>query len=201
MQQAGADMLHVDVMDGHFVPNLTVGPALTGALHSAVSLPLDVHLMLSDPLRYVEAFAHAGASLITFHLESDSPILDTLEAIHSFGCRAGLVLKPATPAEALFPYLPACDAVMVMTVEPGFGGQPFLPEMLPKISALHREALRQGCPVDIEVDGGIDCRTAPLAAAAGANLLVAGSSLFGAADYTEAVSQLRLAAQQGKAGF
>ena len=201
MQRAGADILHVDVMDGHFVPNLTAGPALIKALHDSVSLPLDIHLMLSEPQRFVEDFARAGASLITFHVESDSPVTETLKAIHSLGCRAGLVLKPATPAEALFPYLPLCDAVMVMTVEPGFGGQAFLSGMLPKISTLRREALRQGLPLDIEVDGGINCRTAPLAAAAGANLLVAGSALFGAADYTKAVSQLRLAAQQGMAGF
>lgn len=194
MQAAGADMLHVDIMDGHFVPNLSIGPDVTAALHRCVRLPLDVHLMLSDPLDYVQRFAEAGAAALTFHIESDSPAADTLDAIHSLGCRAGLALKPATPAEAAFPYLGRCESVTVMTVEPGFGGQAFMPDMLKKISALRREILRRGLSADIEVDGGIDCRTAPEAAKAGANLLVAGSALFGAQDYTQAVSRLRAAA-------
>lgn len=198
MERAGADWLHVDVMDGRFVPNISIGVPVVKSLRQAVALPLDVHLMIVEPLDYLEAFSQAGADLITFHIESESEPGAAIAAIRKLGKRAGLVLKPATPAERVFPFLPLIDVVMVMTVEPGFGGQKFMPDMLPKIEALRREAIRQGLPLHIEVDGGIDPVTAPLAVRAGADVLVAGSALFSKPDYTAAIRELRAAAQTGR---
>lgn len=192
MEQAGADMLHVDVMDGHFVPNLTLGPGVVRAIRPHVRLPLDVHLMLTSPDRYAAAFVQAGADTVTFHVEADADAAALLHELHALHVRAGLVLKPATPAEAVFPLLAEADVVMVMTVEPGFGGQKFMSAMLPKIAAIRAEARRIGRPaLDIEVDGGIDCSTVTDVVRAGANLLVAGSALFGAGDYAAAVRALR----------
>ncbi len=199
MEQAGADMLHVDVMDGHFVPNLTIGPAVVKAVRPHVRLPLDVHLMLTSPERYAAAFVKAGADTVTFHAEAETDAAALLQELHALGVRAGLVLKPATPAETVFPLLPQADVVMVMTVEPGFGGQKFMRPMLPKLAALRAEARRIGRPaLDIEVDGGIDTSTVTDVVRAGANVLVAGSALFGAGDYPQAVGALRQKAEAAR---
>ena len=193
--EAGAGMLHFDVMDGHFVPNISFGVPVLKSLHK--SLPdafYDVHLMISRPGEYVEAFAKAGASLINFHVESESDTAATLAAIRAAGCKAGLTLKPATPIQAVLPFLDTLDLILVMSVEPGFGGQKFMPAALGKIRALRAEALRTGCTgVQIEVDGGINDVTGAQCAAAGADILVAGSALFGAADPAAAVRSLRAA--------
>ncbi|MBC3516854.1 ribulose-phosphate 3-epimerase [Neobittarella massiliensis] len=195
MKTAGVDMLHIDVMDGHFVPNLTLGAPIVKCLRPKNDLFFDVHLMISDPLRYIDDFAAAGSDLITFHVESDSDVQATIDKIKSHGIKAALSVKPGTPAEAVLPYLDQLDMVLVMTVEPGFGGQKFMADMLPKISAIRERANALGRDIDIQVDGGIDSATAPLVAAAGANVLVAGSAIFGAPDPIAAVPQLRQAAQ------
>ncbi len=178
VEAAGADVLHVDVMDGHFVPNISLGPPVVAGLRGCTKLPFDVHLMISDPGRYVEAFAAAGADHLTIHVEIEGAVGAVLERIAQLGCSAGLCLRPATPVAALEPYLDLLDLVLVMTVEPGFGGQAFRDDMLPKIRELRSMAARSRRPFHIEVDGGIAAATAPLVVAAGANLLVAGTSVF-----------------------
>lgn len=190
-----ADYVHVDIMDGEFVPNISIGIPVVKAIRPVTGLPLDVHLMITKPVRYVEQFCDAGADLVTVHVESDFPenIHAALEKIHAKGKRAGIVLKPNTRAEAALPYLKECDIVLVMTVEPGFGGQKFMPAAVEKIAAIRAEAQRRGLSTDIEVDGGIDAATAPLCAAAGANVLVAGSAVFGAKDPAAAMSAIRAA--------
>ena len=190
-----ADYVHVDIMDGEFVPNISIGIPVVKAIRPVTGLPLDVHLMITKPVRYVEQFCDAGADLVTVHVESDFPenIHAALEKIHARGKRAGIVLKPNTRAEAALPYLKECDIVLVMTVEPGFGGQKFMPAAVEKIAAIRAEAQRRGLSTDIEVDGGIDAATAPLCAAAGANVLVAGSAVFGAKDPAAAMSAIRAA--------
>lgn len=183
VQNAGAEFLHFDVMDGHFVPNISFGAPVLASLSKTVAAFYDVHLMLTHPLDYVDSFAKAGAKLISFHLEADSPIGETIDAIHAAGCKAGLVIKPGTPAEALFEWLDKVELVLVMSVEPGFGGQSFMPAALPKLTALKEEAARIGKKdLWIEVDGGVGRKTAESCVKAGANVLVAGSSVFGAAD-------------------
>lgn len=185
---AGADWLHVDVMDGDFVPNLSLGIPVLAGLSKAVDAFYDVHLMIRRPLEYIEAFARAGADFITFHLEADSDVEKTIEAIHAAGCKAAVSVKPATPVEEVFPYLDRLDMVLIMSVEPGFGGQKFMPQAVDKIAVLRERA---GDGLMIQVDGGVDANTAPLCTRAGADVLVAGSAVFRAADPAAALRLLR----------
>ncbi len=191
MERAGADYLHIDVMDGHFVPNITLGPPVIRSLRPCCSLPFDVHLMISHPLAYLERFVQAGADLITVHVECEDNVGETLGQIKALGCQPGLTLRPATPIEAVFPYLEQVGMVLVMTVEPGFGGQPFRPDMLPKIQTLRQRLDALGLETDIQVDGGIGTPTIASVCQAGANVIVAGSSLFGKEDYRAALQGLR----------
>jgi ribulose-phosphate 3-epimerase len=191
VQEAGADWLHVDVMDGHFVPNLTMGPVVVDAIRKASRVPLDIHLMLDEPEKYFKAFVDAGADYLTVHLEAESlkdapQLLRTLDAIRKIGARAGLSIRPKTPAESMRPYLDATDLVLVMSVEPGFGGQAFIPEAIPKV-----RQLRSWYAGDISVDGGIDEESGKLMREAGANVLVAGTSIFRKKSYKGAIQALR----------
>jgi ribulose-phosphate 3-epimerase len=187
--EAGADWIHLDVMDGHFTPNITIGPPVVSALRQHSSVPMDVHLMITDPEEYVDDFANAGADSITFHAEAARHPHRLLSRIRDLGCKAGLVLNPGTPPDDIEFLADAVDMVLIMTVNPGFGGQKFIPEMLRKIE-LVRAML--GEERDLEVDGGIDQQTAPLVINAGANVLVAGSYIFRSDSYLEAIESLRV---------
>lgn len=192
MEDAGAQWMHIDVMDGHFVPNITIGAPVVKSLKKEMNSVADVHLMISDPLKYVEDFAKAGADFITFHVESDSNPTDTINKIRELGCRPSISVKPKTPAEAIFPYLEMVDMVLVMTVEPGFGGQSFMADMMPKVKAIREECERRGLhDMYIEVDGGIDTNTISVAAEAGANAFVSGSAIFKAPDAKVIISELK----------
>lgn len=181
---AGADYVHVDVMDGEFVPNITIGIPVTAAIRRVSELPLDVHLMIDRPIRYVEDFCKAGADILTLHVEADTAenTRAALEKIRALGVRPALSLKPRTPAESVLPFLPLCDLILVMTVEPGFGGQKFMADMLPKIRTIRGwiDRFRPGC--ELEVDGGVNLETAELCKQAGADVLVAGSAWFKSPD-------------------
>lgn len=188
-----ADWLHLDVMDGHFVPNITFGPGVVRAVKEATRLPLDVHLMIEEPDRYVDDFAKAGADIITVHAEACVHLHRSIQAVKATGCRVGVALNPHTPLDVLRYVLDDLDLVLLMTVNPGFGGQSFIPAVLPKIRRLARWLKRTGRwnEVHIEVDGGINVETAPLVKEAGADVLVAGSAVFGAADPAAALRSLR----------
>jgi len=193
MTDAGADYLHIDVMDGHFVPNITIGSAIVAALRPHSKLPFDVHLMIAPVDPYVAAFAEAGADIITLHPEAGPHLHRSLQLVKSHGKRAGVALNPATPVAAIEHVLDAVDLVLVMSVNPGYGGQTFIPSALDKIAALRKRIDARGRAVDLEVDGGINDETAPAAIAAGADVLVAGSATFrgGAAQYAENIRRLR----------
>lgn len=185
-------MLHFDVMDGQFVPNISVGlPVLRSLKQALPSAIYDVHLMIQRPLQYVDDFAKAGADYITFHVESKSPVVETIQAIRKAGCKPGLSLRPGTPVDMLFPFMDSIDLVLVMSVEPGFGGQTFIPEAPTRIRALREEARRRGIEILLEVDGGINLETAPLCAKAGVDILVAGNSVFKAENPAKMVQMLR----------
>ncbi|MFA9379722.1 MAG: ribulose-phosphate 3-epimerase [Acetanaerobacterium sp.] len=191
VEQAGADWVHIDVMDGHFVPNISLGSPVVKSLRAATALPFDVHLMITDPIQYAKAFAKAGADIITIHIETVTDVNAAVQYIRSLGVRVGLSIKPKTPAQAVFPYLDDVDMVLIMTVEPGFGGQKFMGDMLEKVRAVRAESDKRGLTLDIEVDGGVDEKTAPLCCEAGANVLVAGSAIFGKENYKAAIAVLK----------
>ena len=190
LEDAGVDMLHLDVMDGIFVPNISFGNPVIKSIKAHTKLPLDVHLMIDRPHRYIEDFARY-ADLLGFHYEAGSDNAELLKKIRELGCKSCITIKPATKAEEIFGLLPLCDMVLVMSVEPGFGGQKFMPEALDKIRAIKAECERQNLSVDIEVDGGINAETAPQAVAAGANVLVAGNYIFSADDMGAKVKEIK----------
>lgn len=184
---AAAQFIHLDVMDGHFVPNISIGAPVIKSLRNVTEIPFDVHLMISEPLRYVEDFADAGADIICFHIESESDTEKTVNKILECGCRAAIAIKPGTPASAVLPYLSRLSMVLVMTVEPGFGGQSFMEDMMPKI-----KEIRAAAPdIDIEVDGGVNPETIKTAASAGANVFVAGSAVFKSEDPAKTIEMLK----------
>jgi ribulose-phosphate 3-epimerase len=193
-EQGGATALHCDVMDGHFVPNLTFGPVVVAALRRRTRLPLDVHLMVADPERWLQPFAAAGADAITVHAEATVHLQRVLAEIRRLGCRAGVALNPATPPAVLDWVWPDLDQVLLMTVNPGFGGQAFLPQVLPKLAAVAAAARQRGFAGRIAVDGGIDATTVPRVVAVGADTLVAGSAVYGQPDPAAAIRALRAAA-------
>lgn len=188
---AGADYIHIDVMDGHFVPNITIGPLVVAALRKVTDRPLDVHLMIENPDLYIPEFAKAGADIITVHQEAVPHLHRTVQLIKGLGKKAGVSINPATPVATLDVILDDLDLVLVMTVNPGFGGQGFIPGGLAKIAALRREIDRRGLAVELEVDGGVKTDNIAGIAAAGADVFVAGSAVFGAADYAATIAELR----------
>ena len=193
VEAAGADVLHVDVMDGHFVPNLSIGLPVVAAARRATGLPIDTHLMISNPERYVERYAEAGSDWISVHAEACPHLDRVIQQIHAAGAKPGVVLNPHTPETVLEYVLDALHYVLIMSVNPGFGGQRFLPSVLPKIARLRGRIAARGLAVRIEVDGGIGPATARQVVNAGAEVLVAGSAVFGTADYTAAIAGLRAA--------
>ena len=189
-EEAGVDMLHLDVMDGIFVPNISFGVPVIKSIKAHTNIPLDVHLMIDRPHRYLKEFASV-ADWLGFHYEAGSDVEQTLKDIRALGCKSCLTIKPKTPAEDIFKYLPLCDMVLVMSVEPGFGGQKFMHDSLDKVKALREEITGKGLNVEIEIDGGINAETAPLAIEAGATVLVAGNYIFSAEDISSTVKEIK----------
>ena len=189
--EKGADILHLDVMDGHFVPNITMGPAIIKACRAVSKLKFDCHLMIENPQFFIDRFIDAGADLISIHQETEPHLQRALQMIRDGGAKAGIAINPATPAESLSTSIEFCDFVLVMTVNPGFGGQRFIEPVVPKIRHIAQMIRERGLPVEIEVDGGIDARTAPVVVSAGASILVAGSAVFGHQDRTAAMESIR----------
>lgn len=198
IETAGADYVHVDVMDGHFVPNITIGPLVVAAARKVTKLPLDVHLMIENPDQYIPEFAEAGADLIVVHAEAATHLHRIVEQIHSLGKKAGVSLNPATSLSALDIILPDLDLVLLMTVNPGFGGQSFIHNCLPKIAALRQRIDELGLTIELEVDGGVKVDNIEQIAAAGADVFVAGSAVFGADDYQTTIRQLKQNAAAGR---
>jgi ribulose-phosphate 3-epimerase len=198
VEKGGADLLHLDVMDGRFVPNITIGPLVVKACRAHSRLPFDCHLMIEEPQRYIDRFLVAGADMISVHFEAEPHLQRALQMIRDGGAKAGIALNPATPAESLTTAIEFCDFVLVMTVNPGFGGQRFIEPVVPKIRHIAQLVRERGVPVEIEVDGGIDVRTAPAVVSAGARILVAGSAVFGQPDRTEAMESIRAAVTSSK---
>lgn len=191
VSEGGSDYIHLDVMDGCFVPNISFGPGVIKALRPISEVPFDVHLMIDRPHRYIREFADAGANMITFHIEAEDKVEETIDAITSFGIKPGLSVKPTTPIGEVFPYLDKLFLVLVMTVEPGFGGQSFMEDMLTKVRAVKEEAVRRGLEIQVQVDGGVNETTAPLCAAAGADICVAGTSVFRAPNAAQMIRRLQ----------
>ena len=191
LEDNGVDMLHFDVMDGVFVNNITYGLPVLEQVRKATDMTLDVHLMITDPLKYVDNFAKAGADIISFHSERVSDVRKTIKAIKAAGVRAALAIKPKTPAESVYELLPELDMLLVMTVEPGFGGQSFIPDTVEKVRLIRNKINELGLDCDVQVDGGINYETAPVVREAGANVLVSGSCLFRAEDMSEAVRKIK----------
>jgi ribulose-phosphate 3-epimerase len=191
VERGGADMIHVDVMDGHFVPNLTIGPLIVEAIRPITKLPLDVHLMIENPDAYIEAFANAGADYLTVHVEACTHLHRTIQLIKSYGVRASVVLNPATPVASIQHIIGDIDMVLLMTVNPGFGGQKFIASVLPKIAEVKQLAEQNGVNIEIEVDGGVNVETAKLCIKHGATVLVAGSAIYSQPDRKKAIEALR----------
>ena len=191
VEKAGADYIHIDVMDGHFVPNITVGPMIVKAARRASDLPSDLHLMIENPELYIDDFVKAGSDLITVHAETVTHLHRLLGVIREAGVKVGAALNPATPLSSIEYVLEHVDMVVLMTVNPGFGGQSFIPEVLPKITELKKMIVQRGMKLDIEVDGGINVKNIAQVAQAGANVFVAGNAIFGSRDYTETISMMR----------
>ena len=196
MEMCGDDYMHIDVMDGHFVPNITLGAPLVKCIKKATDVPFDVHLMISEPLKYIDDFCKSGADIITFHTECDSPIGETIDKILANGVKASLTVKPKTPVEDVFPYLDRLSMVLVMTVEPGFGGQSFMEDMMPKVSALRKEIEKRGLDCEIEVDGGINEKTIAIAAKAGADVFVSGNAIFSSSDRKGTIEKFKRIAEE-----